>query len=310
MDPSDPKKLAPYVLPYEVNSPLWSDSADKSRGMRLPDGGKIHVKDCAKEPTACQGTADDGKWVLPVGTVMVKNFLFDDKLVETRLFEHFDDATWVGYTYAWDEAQTEATIVPDARTEVMFDTGKRKVDWHYPSRIDCMKCHNPQGGSTIGPETAQMNRAVGGKNQIDTWSGMGLFDAAPAKPYEAALVLPYAGQLGAVPAGATVEQRARSYLHANCSFCHRPDGDFNPLDFRNDTAFKNMGLCNVAPMKGDVGVTGAVNVKPGDPMHSIAWLRMDALPDQGRMPQIATYQIDDLGVKLVGDWITALPGCP
>ena len=76
-------------MPYEVNSPLWSDSATKTRAFVLPAGGKIHVKNCTTNPTECpQGAADDGKWVFPVGTVMIKNFMFDGKLVETRLFMH------------------------------------------------------------------------------------------------------------------------------------------------------------------------------------------------------------------------------
>jgi uncharacterized repeat protein (TIGR03806 family) len=316
MDPNDVTKLAPYVLPYEVNSPLWSDSADKSRGMRVPDGKKIHVKDCAKEPALCPaGTADEGKWLLPVGTVMVKNFLFDGKLVETRLFVHFDASTWVGYSYAWNEAQTEATVVPNARKQVMFDTGKRKVEWNYPDRFDCMLCHNPQGGGTIGPETSQMNRVVGAKNQIDTWQAMGLFDTPPAKDSSgkytvAPLVLPYAGQLGTPPASATVAERTRSYLHANCAFCHRPDGDFMPLDLRLGTAFKDMGLCNQAPAKGDVGVPGAVNLAPGKPDQSVMYLRMTSLENQIRMPKIASYQVDDQGVKLVSDWIKSITTCP
>ena len=30
--------------PYEVNSPLWSDGADKLRGLHLPKGGKIKLQ--------------------------------------------------------------------------------------------------------------------------------------------------------------------------------------------------------------------------------------------------------------------------
>ena len=74
---------------------------------------------CTANPSECPGTrdyADDGKWLLPVGTVMVKSFLFDGKLLETRLFMHFSATTWVGYTYNWDAAQTDATLVPDAAT--------------------------------------------------------------------------------------------------------------------------------------------------------------------------------------------------
>ncbi len=166
MSPSDTKTMAASVLPYDVNSPLWSDGADKQRGMALPLGGKIHVKDCTATPAECpQGAADDGKWELPVGTVMVKSFLFDGKLVETRLFVHLDAGTWAGYSYEWDEAQTDATIVADERVELAFDTGQRTVTWHLPNRMDCMTCHTPTGGSTLGPETAQMNRIVGGMNR-------------------------------------------------------------------------------------------------------------------------------------------------
>jgi uncharacterized repeat protein (TIGR03806 family) len=311
MDASAPTKFAALVTPYEVNSPLWSDSADKTRGMRLPDNKKIHVQDCAKEPALCtSGTADTGKWVFPVGTVMVKSFMFDTKLVETRLFVHFDATTWVGYSYAWNEAQTEATIVPDERKQVQFQTGKRTVEWNYPNRFDCMKCHNDQSGATLGPETDQMNRVVGGKNQIDALAALGFFETPPAKPYAAALVTPYAGQAGTPPASATVEQRARSYLQANCAFCHRPDGDFPSLDMRLGTAFKDMGLCNVAPLKGDVGVVGALDLVPKKPDQSVVWLRMNALPDNGRMPQIGTNQVDTDGVALVGDWIKSIASCP
>ncbi|HEX3596681.1 MAG TPA: hypothetical protein VHU80_16335, partial [Polyangiaceae bacterium] len=254
--------------------------------------------------------ADEGKWVLPIGTVMVKNFMFDGKLVETRLFEHFDDATWAGFSYQWNEAQTDATLVPDQELTVTFDTGKQKVDWHYPSRNDCMECHNSSGGSTLGPETAQMNRSVGGKNQLDGWTALGIFETPPAKPYVAALVTPYVGQLGGPPAGATVEQRVRSYLHANCAFCHRPDSDFNPIDLRNATAFKDTGLCNAMPKKGDVGVNGALDLVPATPKNSVLWLRMDALPNEGRMPKLASYVVDDQAVSLVGDWITSIKACP
>jgi hypothetical protein len=71
-----------------------------------------------------------------------------------------------------------------------------------------------------------------------------------------------------------------------------------------------MHLCNVVPEKGDVGVPTATNLTPGDPMNSVTWLRMNALPNEGRMPQIGTYQIDTDGVQLIGDWISAIQSCP
>lgn len=316
MDATNPTKLASSVIPYEVNSPLWSDSADKSRGFVLPAGGKIHVKDCTANPDECRrGPADTGKWVLPVGSVMVKSFMFDGKLVETRLLVHADEYNWYGYTYQWNEAQTEATIVPDARVEVMFNTGADAgvVDWHYPSRTDCGDCHTQPAGGTLGPETDQMNRVVGGVNQIDHFAALGLFDAAVPKPYAKALVIPYAGQLGSPPAGATLDERARSYLHANCAHCHRPDADMNAFDLRFGVSLHDTMVCNAPLTMGDVGLPDAVVLAPGQPMKSSIWLRMNAPIGTYmnlHMPRIANYQFDTQGLQLISDWIKSVKTCP
>ena len=312
MDPTRPTEIGPTVIRYEVNSPLWSDKADKQRGMALPPGKQIHVLDCGAEPAACShGPADTGKWVLPVGTVMVKSFLFDGKLVETRLFVHFP-TEWAGFSYQWNEAQTEATLVPDEERDAMFNTGVQTVAWHYPSRFNCTKCHTPTAGWTLGPETRQMNRLVGGMNQIDRLKAMGAFDNPPSVPYPAAFASPYPS--GSNPGG-TVEERARSYLHANCAFCHRPDGDFADLDLRYDIPLKDTHACAVQPEKGDLNVAGAVDLDPGKPMTSVLWLRMNTPRDPGsgrtaRMPQIATYVIDQAAVDLIGQWISSIPSCP
>ena len=318
VDPNDPTKLASIVVPYEVNSPLWSDGADKERGFVVPVGATIHVKDCATPSAECtQGAEDTGKWVMPPGTVMVKTFMFDGKRVETRLLVHPDAKTWNGYSYRWDEAQTDATVIPDDRLAITFDTGQRTVAWNFPNRVDCGVCHNDAAGGTLGPETRQMNRVFGGQaggtNQIDAWKTLGLFEGAgPPTPYQAALVLPVDGQLGTVPADATTEQRARSYLHANCAYCHRPDGNPTNLDFRVDTALKDVGACGASPMSGNVGVPGALILAPGMPMLSAMWLRMHSpkIDEKTRMPQLATYVVDDPAVQLVGDWITSITACP
>lgn len=323
MDPDDPKILARSVIAYEVNSPLWSDGADKLRGMALPMGGKIHVKNCAASPAECPGMrdyADDGKWVLPVGTVMVKSFLFDSKFLETRLLVRFDATTWVGYTYEWNEAQTDATLVGTERDEVMFVTGQRTVHWRFPSRRDCMKCHLEGASFALGTETSQMNRVVGGMNQIDKLAALDAFDAPVPKPYKAALVAPYPSQAGSPPANATLEQRATSYLHANCSFCHRPNDEVDCtsepcLDLRFGLPLASRSVCDVAPGKGDFGIAGAATLSPGRPAQSIMSYRMrtkadDDLGNYGRMPQIASYVVDQMAVDLVNSWITSIAACP
>ncbi|MES1177049.1 MAG: hypothetical protein ABUL62_22195 [Myxococcales bacterium] len=187
------------------------------------------------------------------------------------------------------------------------------MSWHYPSQKDCLNCHNTAGGSTLGPETAQLNRVVGTANQIDQLAALSLFETAPTKPYKAALVAPYASQAGTPPASATTEQKARSYLHANCGFCHRPGGNYPNFDFRYDTAFKDMNLCNADAKKGAISsAPGKTKILvPGQETSSVLWLRMnEADPEKGRMPQIASYAVDHDAVSVVGDWIQAISACP
>jgi uncharacterized repeat protein (TIGR03806 family) len=311
MDPNDLHKMADFVIPYDVNSPLWSDGAIKTRGMVVPAGQKIHVRNCTANPGDClYGPEDEGRWVFPVGSVLVKNFLFDDKFVETRLFVHRDAKTWVGYGYQWNEAQTEATIVPDEAQTVMFNTGQRQVSWTYPSRYDCMLCHNKPGGYTIGPETKQLNRTTGGENLLDKLDRLALFDAPLVKPYPAPLVTPYESAEGKPPDGISKEELARSYLHANCSFCHRADGNPGTLDFRYGVSLANMNACNVQPQKGGAGLTTYSILTPGKPEESVMSARMQALDNHDRMPQIGTYVVDQPGLKVVNDWITSIQSCP
>ena len=308
--------MAASVVPYEVNSPLWSDGADKQRGMALPASGKIHVKNCTANPAECPGTrdyTDDGKWLLPVGTVMVKSFLFDGKLVETRLLVHYDAATWAGFTYKWDEAQTDATLVGDFRDEVMFATGTRTVHWYFPSRRDCVKCHIPETGDALGTETAQLNRVVGGMNQIDRLAALGVFEAPVPKPYKAALPTP-TGTVG------SVEQRVTSYLHANCGFCHRPKDDVDCtsepcFDARFGLPFGSRMMCNTLPGKGDFGIPNAKVLSPGKPAESVMSYRVSAPPDDavekhGRMPPLASYVVDQMAVNLINSWISSISACP
>ncbi len=348
MDPIHPTQFAAKAVYYEVNSPLWSDDAAKSRAFVLPAGGTIHVKDCAPDAGAARladcvspmmipnGPADTGKWVFPVGTVMIKNFLFDGKLVETRLLMRVDAATaaviqngsdWVGYNYAWNEQQTEATVVPHARTPVTLNKGLRTVEWNYPNFIDCVGCHNPAVG-TLGPETDQMNREVDGGNQIDAFKARGLFDdTAPSKPYAAPLVEPPCTRPGAQPEEPPrkpppLDQEARSYLRAaNCDACHRPDVNDQGFDLNYSLSLHDTGICNLAQQNGIPGMTAAslVDFAPGDHASSAMWIRMNTavpasdtneLVDVGRMPSVASFVVDSQATSLIGSWIDSIKSCP
>ena len=84
-DSSDPKQPNAGLVPYDVNVPLWSDGAAKSRWVALPDGTSA-----SSEP--------DGDLELPNGTVLAKEFQLDGQRLETRLFVRHQDGGWAGYT--------------------------------------------------------------------------------------------------------------------------------------------------------------------------------------------------------------------
>jgi uncharacterized repeat protein (TIGR03806 family) len=255
--------------------------------MAIPSSGKIRV-------------AADGDWDLPVGSILVKEFRLGGKRIETRLFMRHTDGSWAGYTYEWNDAQTDATLLPDGKTKAIGGQ-----TWTYPSRAQCMGCHTGAAGFSLGLETAQLNRAFdygsGAVNQLTKLEAMGLFEALPAD--RPALPSPSS-------AAASAEERARSYLHSNCGFCHRPQGPGRGVaDFRFSRTLKGTHVCNAEPEAGSLGVEGAKLVAPGDPDHSLVSLRMHRT-DAARMPPLGSSVVDTKGTSAVDAWIKSMTGCP
>jgi hypothetical protein len=316
VDVDDPKKPAASLIPYDVNSPLWSDGADKQRFLALPDGATIHVKDCQREPSTCASKEDggmpddDGHWELPVGTVLMKSFLFGGRFVETRLFVRFVDR-WAGYSYRWDDSQTDAAVVStDGDMTTIQNASGQSQSWSFPSRGGCLECHSDAAGGSLGLETTQLDRTLRypsgiESNQVATLEHIGAFDAPVRRS------TPLVDPRLLDPSRQILDARARSYLHANCSMCHRPDGPFNGLDLRVNVPLAEMRLCNVEPQKGDQGVPGAKLLVPQMPNESIVYLRMKAADKAaGRMPTLASSVLDNEGLALISDWINATTTCP
>jgi uncharacterized repeat protein (TIGR03806 family) len=291
-DTTDPKQPTSGMIPFDVISPLWSDGATKKRWLALPDQAQINI-------------AADDDWSLPAGSVLRKDFFLKGALVETRLLAHHVDGDWAGYSYEWDAGQTDATLVTAAKT-----VNAEGQDWYYPSGADCLRCHSVAAGRALGPKTPQLNRdytyGTTGitANQIDTYASIGLFTNPPAS---AAASLP--ALVSPLSSSGTIEQRAKAYLDANCSHCHRPGGPGRGVaDLRNETALADMNVCNQDPTD-DLGVGGAKLLVPGNPALSLIALRMK---DTGvnRMPPLATSVNDIDGIALVEQWIASMAGCP
>lgn len=291
-DEASPAKPSSGMIPYDVISPLWSDGAAKRRWLALPEDARIDI-------------GADNDWSLPAGSVLRKDFVIKGQIVETRLLAHHTDGDWAGYSYEWDANQTDATLVPNGKI-----ANTQGQDWYYPSGADCLRCHSLAAGRTLGPKTNQLNFAYAyaetgvTANQIHTFTSIGLFSNPPAVATTSlpALVSPLSN-------AGTLEQRAKAYLDANCSHCHRPGGSGRgAADFRYEIAFADMHVCNENPTD-DLGVADAKLLVPGDATRSVIALRMrDA--DAYRMPPLATLANDIDGIVLVEQWINALTSCP
>ncbi|MCC6123695.1 MAG: PQQ-dependent sugar dehydrogenase [Pirellulales bacterium] len=299
------------LIPYDVNVPLWSDGAAKERYIALPAGKKI-------------GFSPAGQWEFPVGAVLVKTFFLDAangdpatrRRLETRFMVH-NEREWVGYTYLWNDEQTDAALMDAAATidyRVKTPQGEMTQSWYYPSRADCMNCHTPAAGFVLGPNTRQMNREHDfGKakdNQIRTLDHLGVFGESLAASADKMEAYPdwneaIRRQKNAKSAKETTTL-ARAYLDVNCAICHCPGGiSDNSLDMRLHTPLVETKLLGTPPAKGDYGPEGSKIIVPGDPDRSILLLRMKAR-DQGRMPNVATSKVDDDAVEIIRQWIESL----
>jgi len=292
VDPKDPTKPASGLIPYDVNSPLWSDGAEKERFLAIPDGATITIN-------------PDQDWDLPIGSVAMQTFSVGGQRVETRLFMRHDDGGWGGYTYEWNDDGKDATLLPAGKTKTLSAT----ASWAYPSRNQCLECHSAATGGTIGLETAQLNgdgvypSTNRLSNQLATLDHIGMFSAPLAdKPAN----LPRLSD----PAGKDpLDARARSYLHANCSHCHRPMGTGQgTMDLRYAASLADTKTCNADNTQGTVD--GATKIIfPGMPDASVLSQRLHAT-DSKRMPPVAVSVTDTLGTTVIDDWITSLTTCP
>jgi hypothetical protein len=310
-----------------VNAELWSDHALKERFLALPGTTQIEF-DTVEYPQPAPG-APRG-WRFPDGTVVVKTFSLEmekgnpqsRRRLETRLL-HFEqvagteevgDQVWRGYTYVWNDDQTDAELLKaagDKRELTVRDPdapgGVRKQTWNFPSRSDCTLCHTMPAKYVLGLNTLQMNKNhdYGNgvvANQLQTLEHLGIFKKPlPQAPQDLPHLVNYRDE--SLP----LDARARSYLQSNCAHCHMKWGGGNaefqllvtlPLD--------QLGIVNARPGQGLFNLDNPKILVPGSPERSMIYHRMTKL-GLGRMPHVASSVIDNRAVKMLADWIATLP---
>ena len=306
---------APGVMPFSINAPQWLDGATARRWIAIPGSASMSWG---------KGVWNEDKPAWPKDSVLVRTLSMPAKPganatpepLETQIL-HFDGKQWVGYSYAWNEQHTDADLVAgegDERQIAAPDPsapgGIARMQWHFGSRAQCMTCHNIFSDYVLAFTDDQLDRqekfAEGVDNQVHTFEHLGLL-LAPLPPNaweppiteKLTLTDPY-------DATADLNERARSYLHVNCSHCHRFGGGGTALfDVRKQVSPDKLNLINIPPNLGNFGIDDAKLACAGDPARSVLLYRMAKL-GSGRMPRIASDRVDLAGVSLMQQWIAGL----
>jgi len=284
-DAADPKQPSPTLVPYDVNVELWSDGLRKQRFLALPESTSLDAM-------------PDGTLALPKGGLAIKTFLDGTTPIETRFLGRQGDGEWVGASYVWNADGTDAVLVDEAK-ELTLASGHT---WTVPGPGQCFFCHQASAGVSLGLVREQFDlentRDDTTENQLARFARTAVVHGD----------VPTGPALDPSDGSAPVEARVRSYLHANCSGCHRPGtGIFSALDLRVDTSLTDSGLC------GSCGKDCRF-VTPGSPSTSRLSNRMHSRgPTHGytdtQMPPIATRYVDPVGTNLIDEWVRSGPPC-
>lgn len=295
------------VVPYDLNSPLFTDYAKKARFVWVPEGTSAkytteHVLD------------------FPVGAVLIKNFYYENdetnasagrRMIETRLLIHREKG-WEAHSYVWNDAQTEAVfdIVGDiVAVDWKDEKGEaRHVNYIIPNKNQCKGCHSyKQKLMPIGPKVRNLNKsytyADGASNQLNKWETVGYLSNLPKSDS-----LPQMPVWDDAKTG-TLHDRALAYLDINCGHCHNlhGEGGTTGLNLVYGAALDlNLGVNKPPVASGRASAGFDYSIVKGDPDHSILPYRMASTEAGVMMPELGRSTAHVEGVALIREWILAM----
>ena len=280
-----------WVIPYELNSALFSDYAEKYRYIYVPRGKQLDL-----------GPNRDGLLQFPVGSAIIKSFGYEmdgkPRLLETRVLLHRADG-WLALPYVWNEAQTEAVLkVAGKRIPVTFTdpSGEEQtISYAVPNKNQCKECHSLDDAvMPIGPKLRNMQSA-----SIERLMTSGALEMSadfnPIPDYD--------------NINAPLDQRARAYLDVNCAHCHNGRGSASNsglfLGYKIDNPVQ-IGILKrpVAAGRGSGG--HEFSIAPGKPDESIMIYRLKSLDPGIAMPEVGRSTVHKEGVDLLSEWIDSL----
>ena len=302
-------KLIPKkgVIPYELNSPLFTDYSLKKRFIKLP------------EYTSATYVANE-VFDFPEGTILIKNFYYqkdlsmdesESQIIETRLLIN-EGKSWNAWTYVWNEDQSDADFeIAGRNVPVSWKNEEgviKNVNYSVPNLVQCKSCHELSGTMTpIGPSARQLNGDLhyesGIKNQLIFWSENGMLDSLPSLPTVQKLAR------WDDPNSGTLDDRARAWLEINCAHCHRPEGPAKNTGLHLQASVTDnyrLGV-NKPPIAAGRGSGGMkYSIVAGKPDESILLHRISSLDPGVMMPELGRKMIHDEGIELIRKWIAEM----
>ena len=292
---------------YDLNTPLFSDYANKYRFVYVPEGAAAAYRN--------QEVFD-----FPVGTIIAKTFTIQADLriadsrqdkIETRLLLRRKDG-WKALPYTWNPSKTEAVLTLTGGTQNVNWVDKHGVaqstDYVIPNSNNCANCHGEDKLIPIGPKARSLNKDYaydsGVSNQLTHWTEAGILAGVPSD----------LNTIHTVPlwddTSASLDDRARGYLDINCASCHgsaagaaNTSGLF--LEFWREFG-REVGECKPPVAAGDGSGGLKYAIVPGDAAASILHFRMNSDETEIRMPESGRSVIHTEGVQLIADWIDAM----
>lgn len=318
----DPKQLSDYsfftgelkdlnpaekVYPYAVNTPLFSNYAEKARFIYLPQGKKMQF-------------TQNGSFTFDKGAILIKNFFYHEtqgdtlsprRIIETRLLIK-EEKGWKPLNYIWNEQQTNADLNYVGKNVAVSWQDKKgkekKVNYVVPNLNQCKNCHNNNNTITpIGVTAAQLNRRYSALqekiNQLDYFKQLGILShfstAAEFTP------MPVWDDVFNV----SVENRAKAYLDANCAHCHSAQGSAKNsglyLNYHQKDRRKR-GILKPPIAAGKGSGDFKYGIVPGHPEESIFIYRVGSNDPAIRMPEIGRSIVHEEGLALLTQYIKDL----
>lgn len=300
---------APGVIPYSINAEPWADHAVAERLVAIPNELSIPNFFPVKSVGASATFPKDTVFAKTLSLEMQQGQPASRRRIETQVL-HFDGIDWQTYSYQWNDEQTDAVLLAAPGADQRFDIvdaaapgGKRQQTWRFSSRAECQRCHNKWSGSALGFIPAQLNKDhnYGGMvaSQLDTLAHIKIIEPPASSEKCPQLANPR-------DSSADQDDRARAYLHANCSACHRQHAGGAVLSMMHfDLPLEKTNMVGFRPTQGTFGIHAAQVIAPGDPFRSVLLFRMAKLGG-GHMPHIGSTEIDLQGVELIYNWVRQL----